>query len=69
MSSQQLASLEHQIDQLIYHCAQLEKENASLRSKESSWIRERDKLMEKNDIARIKVEAMIQRLKAMEAQA
>lgn len=68
MSSQPLASLEHQIDQLIYQCAQLEKENASLRSKESGWIRERDKLMEKNDIARVKVEAMIQRLKAMEAQ-
>jgi len=69
MSSVQLANLEHQIDQLIYHCAQLEKENTSLRSKEASWIRERDKLMEKNDIARVKVEAMIQRLKAMEAQA
>jgi len=69
MSSVQLANLEHQIDQLIYHCAQLEKENAALRSKESGWIRERDKLMEKNDIARVKVEAMIQRLKAMEAQA
>lgn len=69
MSSVQLANLEHQIDQLIYHCAQLEKENASLRGKEAGWIRERDKLMEKNDIARIKVEAMIQRLKAMEAQA
>lgn len=68
MSSEQLSSLEHQIDQLIYHCAQLEKENASLRSKEAGWIRERDKLVEKNDMARIKVEAMIQRLKAIETQ-
>jgi len=68
MSSQQLADLEHQIDQLIYHCAQLEKENASLRGKESAWIRERDKLMEKNDLARVKVEAMIQRLRALETQ-
>jgi len=69
MSSQNLSSLEHQIDQLIYHCAQLEKENSALRGKEAGWIRERDKLMEKNDMARIKVEAMIQRLKALEAQA
>jgi cell division protein ZapB len=69
MSNEQFTSLEHQIDQLIYHCAQLEKENASLRSKESSWIRERDKLVEKNDMARRKVEAMIERLKAIESQA
>lgn len=69
MSNHQLSNLEHQIDQLIYHCAQLEKENSNLRSKEASWIRERDKLVEKNDIARSKVEAMIARLKALEAQA
>ena len=67
--SEQLSSLEHQIDQLIYHCAQLERENSALRGKESSWIKERDKLMEKNDMARVKVEAMIQRLRALEAQA
>ena len=69
MSNQHLSNLEHQIDQLIYHCAELEKENNSLRGKEAGWIRERDKLMEKNDTARIKVEAMIARLKALEAQA
>lgn len=69
MSSEYLANLEHQIDQLIYHCAQLEKENSSLRNKETAWIRERDKLMEKNDIARTRVEAMIERLRALEAQA
>ena len=68
MSNESLSSLEHQIDQLIYHCAQLEKENAALRSKESGWIRERSKLVEKNDVARSKVEAMIDRLRALEAQ-
>jgi len=69
MSNDHLSGLEHQIDQLIYHCAQLEKENASLRSKESTWIKERNKLLEKNDLTRSKVEAMIDRLRALEAQA
>jgi cell division protein ZapB len=68
MSNDNLSGLEHQIDQLIYHCAQLEKENATLRSKEAIWIRERNKLIEKNDVARTKVEAMIDRLRALEAQ-
>ena len=69
MSNDNLSGLEHQIDQLIYHCAQLEKENATLRNKEVQWLRERNKLIEKNDVARTKVEAMIDRLRALEAQA
>lgn len=66
MAKEQLNSLEHQIDQLIYHCAQLEKENAGLRAKEASWIKERSKLVEKNEVARSRVEAMIDRLRALE---
>ncbi len=69
MSNEALSGLEHQIDQLIYHCAQLEKENISLRGKESTWIKERNKLIEKNDLTRSKVEAMIARLRTLEAQA
>jgi len=68
MAKEQLNSLEHQVDQLIYHCTQLEQENAGLRAKESGWIKERDKLIEKNDIARTRVEAMIERLRALETQ-
>jgi cell division protein ZapB len=68
MSNENLSALEHQIDQLIYHCTQLEKENATLRSREAVWVKERSKLVEKNDIARTKVEAMIDRLRALEAQ-
>ena len=67
MANDNLNSLEHQIDQLIYHCTQLEKENAGLRSKEAAWIKERNKLIEKNELARTRVEAMIDRLRALEA--
>ncbi len=68
MADEQLNSLEHQIDQLIYHCTQLEKENANLRSRENSWIKERSRLIEKNEVARTRVEAMIDRLRALETQ-
>lgn len=66
MSAEQFRALEHQIDQLIYRCQQLEQENKSLRQQEQQWKRERAKLVEKNELARTRVEAMIHRLKALE---
>ena len=66
MSAEQFKALEHQIDQLIYRCNQLEQENKSLRQQEAGWKKERVKLVEKNELARTRVEAMIHRLKALE---
>lgn len=66
MSAEQFRALEHQIDQLIYRCQQLEQENKSLRNQEIAWKKERVKLIEKNELARTRVEAMIHRLKALE---
>ena len=63
-----LNTLENKLDQLINLCERLEKENKSLRSKESDWARERTRLIEKNELARTRVEAMIARLKNLEAQ-
>lgn len=68
MKNEQLNSLEHQVDQLVYHCAQLEKENAKLRGNAAGWEKERGKLIEKNDVARSRIESIIGRLKALEAQ-
>jgi cell division protein ZapB len=51
---------------LIYRCHQLEQENRSLRSQENAWRKERGRLIEKNELARTRVEAMIERLKALE---
>ncbi len=59
-------ALEHQIDQLIYRSHQLEQENKSLRQQEVGWKKERAKLIDKNELARTRVEAMIHRLKALE---
>jgi cell division protein ZapB len=66
MSAEQFRALEHQVDQLIYRCHQLEQENRTLRSQESTWRKERTRLIEKNELARTRVEAMIHRLKALE---
>ncbi len=66
MSAEQFKALEHQIDQLIYRCNQLELENKSLLKQDAGWKKERVKLVEKNELARTRVEAMIHRLKALE---
>lgn len=63
-----LNSLENQVDQLIKVCDELKGENALLRERQASLVSERAKLIEKTELARSKVESMITRLKAMEAE-
>lgn len=62
-------SLEHKIDELIKLCEQLSSENHSMKSKATQWTHERAKLVEKNELARAKIEAMISRLKSLEQNA
>ena len=61
-----LDNLETKIDELVALCNTLDRENKSLRRRESEWNSERRQLLIKNETARSKVEAMISRLKAME---
>lgn len=68
MSEQILSQLESKLDKLISLCNTLEKDNATLRAKEESWVQERKRLIEKNDIARTRVEAMIHHLKNLETE-
>lgn len=63
---EQLEHLEDKLDELIGLCASLDKENKSLRTRESEWANERRQLLIKNETARSKVESMITRLKSME---
>jgi cell division protein ZapB len=71
MSSLSLTSeftlLETQLQQLISLCSQLRVENRSLLDQQSSLLEERARLIQKNELARAKVEQMIVRLKSMEA--
>lgn len=61
-----LSELQQQLDALLHACSQLKDENRSLRAQQSQLISERASLIEKNEQARSRVEAMISRLKAME---
>lgn len=66
MATDRLEKLEDKIDRLIAICDQLKSENQALREKEGALLRERSKLVEKNDTARSRVEAMISRLKNLD---
>lgn len=68
MSATLLKDVENKLDELITLCNRLEKENATLLAKEQGWKQERKRLMEKNEIARTRVEAMIQHLKDLETE-
>ncbi len=66
LDSMDLQALETQVDELIQTCDQLTDENRALRDQQSSLVAERAGLIEKSELARSRVEAMIARLKAME---
>jgi cell division protein ZapB len=66
MSAPDLELLEYKIDELIKLCELLARENRALRSQQNSWATERARLIEKNELAKSKVESMISRLKSLE---
>ena len=61
-----LKKLEVRVEELIRACAQLKGENSSLRSQQESLVAERADLIEKTELAKTRVEAIITRLKSME---
>ncbi len=65
-SESDLQNLENQIDALIETVAQLKQENTSLRHQQDNLLSERSQLIEKTELARTRVEAMITRLRSLE---
>ncbi|MGO4701006.1 TIGR02449 family protein [Dyella sp. 2RAB6] len=63
---QELAALGEQVDRLLETVRRLGEENRSLRHSQEQLAGERAGLMARNEQARSRVEAMIQRLKALE---
>lgn len=61
-----LQSLTAHIEALIELCTGLADENKLLRQQQTSLLMERDALLEKNSQARVRIETMIARLKAVE---
>jgi cell division protein ZapB len=66
MADNPLKELENKIEELISLCKELNRENRALKEEVASWRDERRDLMDKNELARSKVEAMIDRLRTME---
>ena len=69
MAENQLKELEKKIDELVALCGDLNRENQALKLDISGWHQERQDLITKNELARSKVEAMIDRLRTMEQSA
>ena len=61
-----LKKLEVRVEELIRACSQLKEENSSLRSQADGLVAERADLIEKTELAKTRVEAIITRLKSME---
>jgi len=57
------------VNELITTCEELKKENQLLKLQQDSYTSERATLINKNEQARKRVEAMITRLKSMEVTA
>jgi cell division protein ZapB len=67
ITEQDLHALEVRVEELIRACSHLNAENRALRDREQGLLSERASLIEKNELARTRVEAMISRLKSLEA--
>lgn len=62
-----LKQLEEKLELLIQRCRMLQQDNDMLKQEQGQWLREKTRLVEKNELARNRVEAMISRLKDLEA--
>lgn len=66
MEDADLQLLKSRLEMLIQRVEQLKAHNRLLVAQQQAWREERAQLIEKNELARSKVEAMISRLRALE---
>ena len=62
----EISELETRIDELVALSTELARKNAVTEAERAKWLAERSQLVEKNEQARSKIEAMIRRLKSLE---
>lgn len=68
MLEQDFHAISRQVDALLTQLRTLRAENQRLKQQQSNLFAERDELQRKNELARARVEAIILRLRALEAQ-
>lgn len=66
MKELDLTSLQRNIDKLISANTEMQQRMSEMKVSEARWQAERGKLMQQNDIARRKVNEMIERLQLLE---
>lgn len=66
MLTQDLKALEARVDELVELCESLANENRALRKRNRAWAAEKSNLVERNELARSKIDALIDRLKSMD---
>ncbi len=66
MEQSELQAMADKLDRLIERCRKLEQDNAAMRELQDEWNRERAQLLQRNDLAKNRIEAMIGRLRALE---
>lgn len=60
------AALASRIDDLIALCGTVARENQALLGEQAAWRMERAKLIERNELAKNKIDAMIDRLRSLD---
>ena len=65
-SMEEMDILERRVNELIALTEQLSRENKALRTQQEKWSVERAKLIEKNELAKSRVESMIGRIRNLE---
>lgn len=66
MLTDDLNALEAKVDELVELCESLANENQALRKRNRAWAAEKSALVERNELARSKIDALIDRLKSMD---
>jgi len=66
MSDDKFQVLNEKVESLIALCVEMKQENQLLRANEENWHSERRELMEKNKVAKARLESILARLKALD---
>jgi len=66
MEKDDLQQLEQQVDDLLRVSRRMREENMLLKSQQSAWLAERAKLVERTELARGRIDKMVERLKQLD---
>ncbi len=68
MEKDDLQQLEQQVDDLLRMSRRMREENRLLKAQQTAWVAERAKLVEKTELARNRIDKMMNRLKELDEQ-